>query len=80
MAPQEFYVLPGICCLLSSFGTKSQFLRSKGEVMEERGLIESRSDLVSDQACAESSAEGAGLGSFLLWVGRHLTGGQRNQL
>lgn len=39
MVPQEFYVLPGICCLLSCFETENQFLRSKGEVLLKAEVI-----------------------------------------
>lgn len=73
-----------MCCLTSAVSCTVLGLRvsfsDPREKSWRRGLIESRSDLVSDHACAESSAEGAGLGRFLFWVGRHSTGGHQNQL
>lgn len=74
-----------MCCLASAvscpvLGLRVSVLDPREKSWRREGLIESRSDLVSDHACAESSAEGAGLGRFLLWVGRHLTGGHQNQL
>lgn len=74
-----------MCCLASAvscpvLGLRVSVLDPREKSWRREGLIESRSDLVSDHACAESSAEGAGLGRFLLWVGRHSTGGHRNQL